>query len=231
MEIRFSPAPGPYERHLKRRLLNPLFPESVRNVTQLDIDEAQKQDEKNLVQFMQYFQSVVQQATQLDSSVESDVVLKIKEQLDECYATSCAMPGEHDNLRDAISKLIGAIMDAVRKGAADDPIALQKLDEEETARSMHNALHERKLIADLMLENSPILENELTATLLNEEAEDLAAALQLFTAEQLEYVVKDASELLKSVSEQGHEVPHAWERLQLIKDALQQARQEAQFHE
>lgn len=220
MSMNFSSAPGPHERHLKRRLLNPLFPKPEREVTQQDIVDAQKKDEENLLEFMTYFQSVVQKTTQLGSNSESDVVLQIKEQLDECYATSCAMPGEHSNLKVAIKKLIIAIMAAIRKGAAGDPVALKKLDEEDIAREMHNELHERKLIADLMLEKSPILEHELTPTLLNEETDDLEAALQLFSPEQLALVVKDAQALLEKLRQDGLEIPHAWERFQQIKNAL-----------
>lgn len=218
MTMNFSPAPGPHERHLKRHLLNPLFPEH--DITQQDIDDAQKKDEENLLKFIAHFQSIMQKTTELGSNSESDVVLQIKEQLDECYATSCAMPGEHYNLQIAIKKLITAIMAAIRKGALNDPVALKKLDEEDIAREMHNELHQRKLIADLMLENSPILENELTPTLLNEEADDLDAALQLFNTEQLELIVKDAQILLEDLRQDGHEIPHAWERFQQIKQAL-----------
>lgn len=220
MTMNFSPLPGPHERHLKRRLLNPLFPKPEHELTQEDIDNAQRKDEEDLFAFMDYFQSVVQKATELDVNSESDVVLQIKEQLDECYATSCAMPGDHGNLKVAIKKLIMAIMAAIRKGATDDPTALKKLEEEDIAREMHNELHERKLIADLMLENSPILENELTPTLLNEEVDDLDAALQLFSAEQLQLIVKDAQSLLEDLREHGHEIPLAWERFQQIKLAL-----------
>lgn len=223
MTMNFSPAPGPHERHLKRRLLNPLFPKPERELTQQDIDESQQKDEENLLKFMNHFQSVVQKTTELGSNSESDIVLEIKEQLDECYATSCAMPGEHESLKVAIIKLITAIMAAIRKGATGDPVALKKLDEEDVAREMHNGLHERKLIADLMLENSPILENELTPTLLNEEADDLNAALQLFSEEQLELIIKDAQALLDRLRKEGHEIPLAWERFQQIKQALDTA--------
>ena len=218
--MNFSTSPGPYERHLKRRLLNPLFPKPEKELTQQDITEAQQKDEENLLNFMNYFQSVVKKTTELGMHSESDVVLEIKEQLDECYATSCAMPGDHDNLKEAVRRLITAIMAAIRKGAQDDPVALKKLDEEDVARELHNELHERKLIADLMLQDSPILENELTPTLLNEDADDLQAALQLFSAEQLDLIVKDAQALLEKLRKEGHEIPHAWERFQQIKQAL-----------
>lgn len=220
MNINFSPEPGPHERHLKRRLLNPLFPKPDNEFTQDDVDSAQRKDEESLMSFMTHFQSVVQKTTELGLNSESDVVLEIKEQLDECYATSCSMPGNHSNLKDAIKKLISAIMSAIRKGAEDDPVALQKLDEEDTARELHNELHERKLIADLMLEKSPILENELTPTLLNEEAEELDAALPLFSAEELGLIAKTAQDLLEKLRQEGYEIPHAWSRFQQIKQAL-----------
>lgn len=220
MTMNFSPAPGPHERHLKRRLLNPLFSKPETETTQKDIDDAQKKDEESLLAFMSHFQTVVQKAVQLGANSESDIVLEIKEQLDECYATSCAMPGDHSKLKVAIKKLITAIMTAVRKGAVGDTTALKKLDEEDIARELHNELHERKLIADLMLENSPISENELTPTLLNEEADDLEAALPLFSAEELELITKSAQALLEQLRQDGHEIPYAWERFQQIKQAL-----------
>ena len=221
MTMNFSPTPGPHERHLKRRLLNPLFPKPEDEVTQNDVTDAQRKDEEALMSFMTHFQSVVQKTTELGTHSESDIVLGIKEQLDECYATSCAMPGDHANLQIAINKLILAIMAAIRKGAADDPTALKKLDEEDIARKLHNDLHERKLIADLMLENSPILENELTPTLLNEEVDDLEAALPLFSAEELELIAQTAQSLLEELRQDGHEIPLAWERFQQIKQALE----------
>lgn len=221
MTMNFSPAPGPHERHLKRRLLNPLFPKPENEVTQQDVETAQKKDEETLMTFMSHFQTVVQKTTELGTSSESDIVLEIKEQLDECYATSCAMPGDHTNLKTAVKKLIAAIMAAIRKGAADDATALKKLNEEDVARELHNELHERKLIADLMLQNSPILENELTPTLLNEETDDLEAALPLFSAEELGLIAKTAQALLEQLRQDGHEIPHAWERFQKIKQALE----------
>lgn len=221
MTMNFSTAPGPHERHLKRRLLNPLFPKPDNELTQKDIDDAQRKDEETLMSFMTHFQSVVLKTTELGTNSESDIVLGIKEQLDECYATSCAMPGDHSNLKVAINKLIMAIMSAIRKGAADDPTALQKLDDEDTARELHNELHEIKLIADLMLENSPILEDELTPTLLNEEADDLEAALPLFSQQELELIAKSSQDLLKKLRQDGHEIPLAWERFQQIKLALE----------
>ena len=65
MTMNFSPTPGPHERHLKRRLLNPLFPKPEDEVTQNDVTDAQRKDEEALMSFMTHFQSVVQKTTEL----------------------------------------------------------------------------------------------------------------------------------------------------------------------
>lgn len=223
MTYQFSTQPGPRERHLKRRMHNPLFPEQVRNVQQQDITDAQQQDEKALLDFMTHFQNVVRQATELNANTESDVILKLKEQLDECYAICCAMPGEQAKIKTAINSLIAAIMKAIRKGAENDPVAMSKLDEEDIARKMHNNLHNHAIIADLMMENSPIEENELTATLLNETEEAVNAVLQLFTEEQMSIIYNEAQDLLNSLRSEGHELPQAWLRFDQIKQALAEA--------
>lgn len=219
----FSPQPGPEERHLKRRLLNPLFSQSEKEITQHEIDRARENDEQRLIEFMNHFRDIVEQATQLEPNTESQHVLEIKEQLDECYAKSCAMPGDLENIRQAVDKLVLVIMNAVRHGASDDPVALQKLDDEVQARQMHNHLHQVKLIADIMLEDSPIGEDELTATLLNEQEQDLAAALQLFNHKQLEQIYKEAKLLLENLRSEGHEIPEAWNRFNQIKIALEES--------
>ena len=72
-----------------------------------------------------------------------------------------------------------------------------------------------------MLENTPILEDELTPTLLNEEPDDLEAALPLFSAAELDLISTSSQTLLESLRKDGHEIPHAWERFQQIKQALE----------
>lgn len=219
----FSQNPGPFERHLKRRSQNPLFAADLREVSAEQVLAARQKDQIQFSEFMQQFQKVVQQATQLTSNIETEVVLQIKHELDQCYAQCCAFAPNQPELKQAINKLILAIMNAIKKGAANDPVALSELEDEEQARALHFRLHEFPLIADLLLEDSPINDNELTPTILNESAEELDAALQLFDAEQLSIIYQQATNLLSQLRTQGHELPEAWQRLQQIKNALSRA--------
>ena len=192
MTTKFSQHPGPRERHLRRRHGNPLFPASVREVSDAQLQEARKTDDKELNHFLRYFRDLVQDAIDLKPEAESKTILDIKERLDKCYAHCCALPGEQSDIQTAIHKLIEVIMKAVRQGAANDPVALDKLAEEEQARQMHYKLMQFSLIADLMLEDSPISKSELTPSLLTESETVLVAALQLFDQNQLAQIYQEA---------------------------------------
>lgn len=220
MSLHFSTEPGPQERQLRRKYHNPLFAEAGTAITQQDLENARQQDQVELRQFMEDFQSLVQQAVDLKPNTDSQVILDMKEGLDQCYTRCCAMPGEHTEIKAAINQLIQVIMKAVRQGAANDPVALSKLDEEDMARQMHQDLHSHALIIDLLLPDSPISETELLPTLLGETPEAVQSACQLFAAEQLQLLYETGKRLLAELKNDGHELPSAWANLTLLEKAL-----------
>lgn len=222
MSLQFNEQPGPRERHLQRRANNPLFPEPARQVSQADIMQARQQDEMELIAFMNDFQKLVHEAINLKPETDSDTILDLKERLDRSYAQCCTLPGDQTQIKQAVEKLIDAIMNAVRVGAQNDPAAMAKLEDEAVARQSHFALHNHKLVADLMLESSPIAQDELVASLLSEEMEGLLATLNLFDEEVLASIYRQAKELLQSLKSSGHDLPEAWQRLQAIETFLTQ---------
>ena len=220
MSLQFSTEPGPHERQLRRKYHNPLFAEAVEGITQQDLEFAQQQDQAELKQFLEDFQSLVQQAVDLKPNSDSQVILDMKEGLDQCYTRCCAMPGEHPEIKIAINQLIQVIMKAVRQGAANDPVALSKLDEEDIARQAHQDLQAHSLIVDLLLADSPISETELLPTLLSETAEAVQATLRLFGVEQLRLLYETGKSLLEELKSNGHDLPTAWANLALLENAL-----------
>ncbi|NNF96665.1 MAG: hypothetical protein HKM94_07055, partial [Halobacteria archaeon] len=161
-----------------------------------------------------------QEAVDLKPNTDSEIILDIKERLDQCYTRSCAMPGDHPEIKAAINQLIQLIMKAVRQGAANDPLALSKLDEEDMARQTHQQLHTHTLIVDLLLPDSPINETELLPTLLSETAEAVQSTLQLFDAEQLRLLYNTGKNLLEELKRDGHDLPAASANLALLENAL-----------
>jgi len=220
MSLQFSEQPGPRERQLRRKYHNPLFAEAGAGITQQDLENARQDDQTELRQFLEDFQSLVQEAVELKPNTDSEIILAMKERLDQCYTHCCAMPGDYPEIKAAINQLIQIIMMAVRQGATNDPLALSKLDEEDIARQTHQQLHNHKLIVDLLLPDSPINETELLPSLLSETAETAQTTLQLFDAEQLRLLYDSGKTQLEELQRMGHDLPSAWANLALFENAL-----------
>ncbi len=203
MATRFSSSPGAHERQLMARADNPLFPEPLRRVTAADVLSAQLRDQNELKAFMEDFQALVQRAVELEPNADSEVILKLKEDLDRAYETVCGLMGDLDQIRQAIRRLVATIMAAVRRGAGADAAALARLDDEEAARALHYRLLEHPLVADLLRPDDLIGADALLPTLLSAGPEALAAALQLFTPEQLGQLIQDGHRLLASAGDPG----------------------------
>ena len=215
MKVFFSDKPGAHERHLQRKYRNPLFVGHA-DVTQAAANDARKRDEEEVRQFQSDLHDVLQEAGGLPASVESDVLLALKEKLDMLYERSAGLAGDQRPARQSLQRLIGVMMKAIRHGAAQDPHALGELDQEDAARAMHHDLLETALIAHLLRPDSPIGEDELVPTLLSEDEAAVAAALALFEPAQRAELVARARDLLASVEADGVILPAARQRLRLM---------------
>ncbi len=211
-----TPAFGMHERHMRRKDGNPLFGVPAPRFTTADYMQARRLDSEELNAFQSEMHEVIQQAIDLPSSAESEQVLELRGKLDQLYTrcsgfgTSC---GSH---KQSIRKLIEIVMNAVWQASADDPMARMELEHEELARQQHYCLLEYPLISDLMRPDTPITQDELIATLLQADEDELEAVMWMFEPEQLENIRKEAGQLLNRLEEQGFDLPEAWENLQMI---------------
>lgn len=194
----FSREPGAHERHLRRRYENPLFSAERRQISEQDVLAARRHDQQQLESFLERFHQVVQRAVELDTNVQSDVILELKEELDRCYEEAAGLTGDQSRIKEAIVRLVDTIMRAVRQGAENDAVALRKLDEEDQARALHFELLEEPLVADLLNPEAVIPEGDLIPTLLGAEPAVLEKVLTLFSDEQLTMIIRDARRLLES---------------------------------
>ena len=221
--IKFSPLPGAYERHLQRKYHNALFPTSQQNFLQAEIDQARHRDQQDLQAFMEAFQETVTQAAALNGSVDSEVVLDLKEKLERLYVNSCGLAGDLGSHQDALMKLIRVCMQTIRRGAADDVIALRKLDEEEQARTVYFAMLETPLVAELMRGDEIIQADELVASVLSLDTRHLTTVLQLFEPEYLQHLVVLSREFVKSLPAHVLQSTEVDKKLGLMEAALAEA--------
>lgn len=217
---RFSEQPGARERHLQRKLNNPLFITNA-TITQQDIRSAQQQDQDGMQQFMEQFRELVQRAVKLDKNVESDVILLLKAQLELQYAVCTGLPGRPLAIQDAIKKLINAISSTLRATSQDDPHALEKLSNDEEHTRLHLHLCDHLVVSDILNPEEVISSDEQISTLLNESEDALAAALALFPPERISLLITEGEALLNKIETEGHDLPLAWQRLAQMENWLQ----------
>jgi len=223
MTLSFSDLPGSRERQLQRQYNNPLFSESLRTVTAEQLSKVQEQDLAQLQLFSEAFQVLFDSASQLAENVQSDVILKLKEDADRLYEQAACLPGDNNNAQQSLMKLISVIMQAVRHGAGDDPKAISELEQEAEARAMHAELMKVPLIVDMLNPDSMIDPDNLAATMLSVKPEELQAGLQLFEIDQITQLYNDAENLIHDREQQGIDVSSSRPQLELIANVLRQA--------
>lgn len=199
MKPTFSAQPGAHERQLIRCADNPLFSANRRQVIQIEVTRAQRLDADEAMVFQDNFRTLVERAIELSPQVDSEVILKLKEDLDHAYEQCCGLAGDPREIKAALRKLLGIVMQAVWRGAGDDAEAQANLREEEAARATHFQLLEQPLIADLIRPDSQIGPDELLPTLLSEPEPAVTAALELFDADQLTLMCQDARARLEAL--------------------------------
>lgn len=221
--ISFSPHPGAYERHLQRKYNNPLFPASQQHLLQAEVEQARQRDQQDLQAFLEAFQETVKQASALSGSVDSEVVLDLKEKLERLYVTSSGLAGDLDTYKDALLKLIRVCMHTVRQGASDDVVALRKLDEEEQARTVYFAMLESPLVAELMRGDEVIQVDELVPTVLSLNLGQLTTVLALFEPQYLEQLILQTREFIETLATDVQDQTQVVHKLALMEKTLEGA--------
>ncbi len=220
MDILTSDFPGAHERHVLRRDRNPLFPRPLVLSDEI-LFEAQRQDFEARQAFQQRFESLLEEAVHLEQNVDTDTLLALKSRLDEAYETACFVSGDQTAVKQAIQKLIAAIMNTLWQHIdTGDRLAQAELRQEEMARQQHFQLLETPLIADLLSPDSPIAPDELAPTLLSTPDEELRTALVLFDEAQLRLLVDEAKALLAPFEQRPDCPAEAWRRLEILEGAL-----------
>ena len=230
-DMTFIPSenPGAFERHLIRRYNNPLFEDRQTKINSDTLMEAQKKDHDILQQFMVDVKETMTKAIAFKPNEDSEIILELKDKLDKLYATATSVADDQTCIRESIKKLLGVIMQSVRKGAGNDAHALQELEQEEGARDANFRFLESQLVADILDPDSPIENDDLIPTLLSiEDKDELALATQLFDLEQTSFLLAEGEKLLNKLDEVGNDVKNAAENFVFIEGYKQYLEQQAQ---
>lgn len=214
--IKFSALAGAHERQLQRKYHNPLFPNAEQYLLAEEVEQARRKDQQDLQAFFTAFEDSLQQAAKLSGSVDAEVVLELKQELERLYVHSASLGGDLGQHRDALRKLIQVCMTTITKGASDDLVALQKLEQEAQAREVFFNLLNTSLVADLIRGDEIVTAHELIPTLLSESEDSLLQVLELFDEQQVEQIIDAAREFIQNLSPQVIESSQCEQRMAQI---------------
>ena len=201
--IKFSTQPGSHERQLARRYNNPLFSEQRRSADQTDLIQAQQKDYQEAQTFADEFHALLQDVSSFSGHEETDKILEVKEQIDRLYETCVAISGGHENEKQGLIRLNEVIMNAIRTAAGNDALAIEELEKEQQARSLHLQLLEYPIIVDLLRPDSVIEEDELLPSILSGDIASIQATMSLFDPAQLIELQQQAEALQQHLAGQG----------------------------
>lgn len=221
MIIKTSKFPGSYERHLLRCENNPLFETQQIALDDDNLLNSQKQDHEEIEQFNRDFNQALQETIQLTASVESDIILALKDRLERLYHQACRIGDQQQDIKIALQKLLTLIMTSIRQGAGNDTQAHQELDQEDQARTAHFKLLESAFVADLLMPESVIKASQLIPSLLSSSKDDLALVVQLFDEKQLINIVEEADILLRRLIAADHGMSDAMENYAFIQGYIE----------
>lgn len=221
MDLHLSEQPGPHERHVRRKLHNPLFPAAQRLPDPELLHAAQRRDLEEQEAFLAEFHALVREAAELAPNAESEVIIALRDRLDRAYVMAAGLRGNHTKLTDALKRLIDSITLAMRRAAADDPQAAFELNAETEARRHHYELLQHPLVSDLIRPDSPIAPDELAATLLSEPEAAVRAAAWVFAPEELTVIVDSARSLLAHLETEGPVASDLRRRLEALEAEAQ----------
>ena len=224
MALLFSKHPGCQESHLKRLYHNHLL-KSETPVTQEMVNEAHQQDLSELEAFKNEFIQVMNRAVELKPNTDSEVILKLKEDLDRLYEQCCGLTGNISDYKQGIEKLTRVVMQAVWAGAGDDTTAQSELAQEEAARAQHYELLQISLVSHLLRPDSPVTEEQLVPVLLGEDVDDVRQILTLFDDEHLLHMKNQAEKLLGEHTGSVPGAPYAGSILGLMREFAEQVTQ------
>jgi hypothetical protein len=148
--------------------------------------------------FGERFRGLLEEAADLSPNEDSERLLRLEARLDRDYTLLASLGGDNASYKQALRRLTDILIAAIRSAAASDAVAVAELAQEQAAREQHYRLVEFPLVADLMRPESPILPEELVATLLSVSSDELEAALWLFGPEELARLCRDAALLLET---------------------------------
>ncbi|MFA5975961.1 MAG: hypothetical protein WC859_07320 [Elusimicrobiota bacterium] len=169
-ELVWSPRPGCYEGHLKRRYHNELFPPQYRDVTQKEIDTARLKDNEELKQYRENYTTHLTDVSSMKETTFGQL-MKIRSHLSDLIQRGAELGGDALVIQRNVVSLYSSLLSDLHKCARNqnNDEALKRLDTAiEFDRGRIKLLCEHPAIAQFIRKDTPVTGDQFVPAILTE---------------------------------------------------------------
>lgn len=209
----WSSNPGAYETHLMRRRNNPYFPESRRSVSHEDIEDAKKKDKDDYILCQQRLEHLGQEIKAPPQNATSGDLMALRKRIDDLIFFSMGIGGHATDIASKADQLREAVISDLRSAFAGDEETLSNIEKADTYHKDNVRKCYIPVIAQMRRENSPILEEEIIATVLSEDPSLIAIFMNSLPEDSRALVEIEGLKMLQETLDNGHIDPQCEEKI------------------
>lgn len=218
--LSWSILPGCYEYHLRCRYQNPLFPSARREVSQVELEEAQQKDTKERAQFKEQVNALLpEMQVALSKKQTVSDLLKFHRQIYDLIEQSGEIGGNLTEERKILTRLFVALDEDAKNSVAHDKEATESLKKLREHLYGGAELQVNNFLAQMTRKDSPITAEDVVPRFLSEDMETIERALPYFRQNGLlETLRKGVTELVNASnhSETNTHDPNFRDKVKLI---------------
>ncbi|HIJ22121.1 MAG: hypothetical protein HON68_08815 [Gammaproteobacteria bacterium] len=214
----FSKNPGCWEQQLIRKFKNPLFPDGERDVVHHQVVEAREKDKAEQQTFHKQFETVVAKVSKLPEKAEAEQLMELISEMANCYNDCMTLCIDLPKEKQALSRLLTLFEETLLRHAGEESAFIEQIERDRAERKIHKEILENRLIASMMRENSPISVDDLPATLLSTQPQEVQSLLPFLAVEQLGSLQQQMATILEGAKQSSEQIEDAaFEIFELIR--------------
>lgn len=184
--LKWTDNPGCFERHLRRRFQNPLFPHERQNVSREDLEKAQARDAEELGEFLREFRNLTEREKVLVEmrDVPAAYFLEQSRIIGELIKKAAALGGSAFEHYPELVLRRGLIEDLLGQESFSSDF-VEKLDQIKMMHEIRSESTDHPLVAQMARPDTPISRDDVFATVLTEGPIAIRAVLSSIPAGDL----------------------------------------------
>jgi len=209
--VRWSDAPGCFERHLQRRFRNPLFPLNRRDISSSELADAQARDAADFASFFHDFDGMIRGACSDDLPQTFSTHLKLRKETEELLVRAAEIGAIAQKQKASLQDFYATIVKTLRDGCATEevPALEQAL---QTSYQLQRT-HTNDFVAQLERKDGPISGAEVLPSVLSEDVETVRLVVEVFDESLLTAMRRLTTELLAEARAEDYVLQDGQEKL------------------